>query len=143
MELADSFRNATALLHQRGHVIPALQEPQLAVMKAFIQAAASAPEPPAAHIPVSLPVPLPAQCQEQQQHEQGQKQPQESRVLLRQPTAAVLPAVAAMGSGNARFTWEYVEGVIIQGGVGRDEDGEAETVGSTGPQRQGHLHCKL
>ncbi|GIL60114.1 hypothetical protein Vafri_14749 [Volvox africanus] len=52
-ELADSFRSATVLLHQRGHVIPVLHEPQLAIMRAFIQATASAPEPPPpdTHIP--------------------------------------------------------------------------------------------
>ncbi|KAG2432218.1 hypothetical protein HXX76_009137 [Chlamydomonas incerta] len=40
VELADSFRNATVLLHQRGHSIPALKGPQLAVLRAFLVAAA-------------------------------------------------------------------------------------------------------
>ncbi|KAG2447006.1 hypothetical protein HYH02_008160 [Chlamydomonas schloesseri] len=40
VELADSFRNSTVLLHQRGHSIPALKGPQLAVLRAFLVSAA-------------------------------------------------------------------------------------------------------
>eukprot|EP00198_Chlamydomonas_reinhardtii_P009450 XP_001698787.1 predicted protein [Chlamydomonas reinhardtii] len=40
VELADSFRNSTVLLHQRGHSIPALKGPQLAVLRSFLVAAA-------------------------------------------------------------------------------------------------------
>ncbi|KXZ51583.1 hypothetical protein GPECTOR_12g546 [Gonium pectorale] len=40
VELADSFALSTVLLHQRGHAIPALTGPQLAVARAFLDAAA-------------------------------------------------------------------------------------------------------
>ncbi|GLC77094.1 hypothetical protein PLESTF_001883600, partial [Pleodorina starrii] len=96
VELADSFGNATVLLHQRGHVIPALQEPQLAVVRAFLQAAAAAAEPPAASLPPPpLPPLLPAVPQQQQSPTAQAQQQQQRPGLLRQPTAAALPGAEA------------------------------------------------